>query len=219
MNFYKFYIITLSFSFLVVFHTADANPNEQVTHGNKSQNIQGVKGNVNTNFYKAGDKVATVRINNKNINKKTVVTPIQTNININELKRLVIPKTPGFSEIFYNKQSNRYIIKNHKYRTTIRLNLSKVENNYIDNSIINKTQLTKNNINNGTLIKSAGTYTGIGFTETYQSDRGDNIKINTGDGNDIVIKGNISYTEIYDAGVTYAPFSHIGFGIFNNSKE
>jgi len=167
MNFYKFYIITLSFSFLVVFQNADANPNEQVTHGNESQNIQGVKGNVNTNYYKAGDKVAIVRINSKNINKKTVITPIKTNININELKNLVIPKKLGFSEVFYNKKTNSYYIKNHKYNIVKKIYLSKKTNNHIDNSItnINNSRTTNHNsTNNGTIRIYNGD---INHSETY----------------------------------------------------
>ena len=204
MKSFKFYIMLI---LLLMFVSQNSNSKEQISHGGKSQNIQ-AKGDVNTNYYKAGDKVATVKINSKNINKKTTIIPIKTNINIDNLKNLVVPNKLGFSEIFYNRINKNYYIKNHKYSTVTRLHLNKnINNNILSKSITNSLSIA--NSYNNTYKKTNNI--NISDTKNINNSNKDNISIgnNKGSINIIGNSGDFTTTTIYDGGEYYAPYSHM----------
>jgi len=178
----------LIMSLLLVIFFSSVNADEKVSYGDKSQNIT-AKGNVNTNNYDAGDKIAYVRIDKKNINKRKTIISTQKNFNIKKLQNLVIPEELGFVEIFYNKKTNNFYIKNHKYNIIKKTYISTKTNNYIDNSItkINKSKTTnyystkngtiQGNVYNGDNVKEKrvininnSTFTNI---ENYTLEEGD----------------------------------------------
>ena len=112
-----------------------SNAAEQDARGKNGQNYKEVNGDV----YNGLTRVATIRTTN--INNKIKIIPTK-NISKNittKIKNLIIPKKIGFSEILYNKKTNNFYIKNHKYNTTTRLLVNKTYNSLKngDNNIIN----------------------------------------------------------------------------------